>query len=206
MGAFLKDLRGLAVVVIAPPDKEGQLLTGQLRRFGCTVTNTWPLPDRLPPLSDVVFLAINDEDMPAVSKLLQNVGSSPPTMIAIVGYENPATLQVVLENNFCAIVERPIRAFGLLANLVVARNLWLQHQNTVKELRNYKRRALGDQKVTRAKSILMSTRHLSEEEAYRELRAQAQSLRQPIETVAQSVLDEERRQHVGPPGLNSERG
>lgn len=198
MGAFLKDLRGLNVVVVAPADKEGQLLTGQLRRFGCTVASLWPLPERLPPFSDVVFVAINDEDMPAVIRLLGNVGASPPTMIAIVGYENPATLEVVLENNFCAIIERPIRSFGLLANLAVARNLWLQHQSTLKDLRNCKRRALGDQKVTRAKSVLMSCNRLSEEEAYRELRARAQSLRLPIESVAQSILDEERRQHLSP--------
>lgn len=199
MGAFLKDLRGLKVVVIAPPDKEGQLLTGQLRRFGCSVSTVWPLPENLPQLSDVVFLAINDEDMPSVIRLLNNVGASPPTMIAIVGYENPATLQVVLENNFCAIIERPIRSFGLLANLAVARNLWLQHQSTLKDLRNYKRRALGDQKVTQAKSVLMSSSGLSEEEAYRELRARAQTLRLPIESVAQSILDQDRRTHSKPP-------
>jgi two-component system, response regulator / RNA-binding antiterminator len=193
MGAFLKDLRGLKVHVIAPLDKEGQLLTSQLRRFGCSVTTHWPLPDRLPQLADVVFLSINDDDMQGVNKFLEGIGSSPPTLIAIVGYENPATLQVVLENNFSAIVERPLRSFGLLANLVVARNLWLQQQHTVKELRNYKRRALGDQKVVRAKAVLMAARGLDEQEAYRELRSRAQSTRLPIEAVADAVLEEERR-------------
>ncbi len=191
MAALLKDLRGLDIHVVAPPDRDGQVLADQLRRIGCTVTAHWPLPSRLPPRADVVFVSIDDGDHDAVRRLLAGEASALPTLIAVVGYENPATLQIVLEHPFSAIVERPIRSFGLLANLVIARNLWLQHQSTMKTLNNYKRRALGDQKVARAKAVLMATQGLSEDEAYRELRARAQSARIAIERIAESVLEQQ---------------
>ena len=191
-GAFLHDLRGLSVLTITPPDAEGNLLNGQLRRVGCTVHSQWPVPAKLPPMVDVVFLSIHEEEIPELRHLLQSLGSPAPTMIAIVGYENPATLQVVLEHNFFAIVERPLRSFGLLANLAIARNLWLQHQSTLKELRSYKRRALGDQKVVRAKSVLMACENLTEEQAYKAIRARAQAARLPIESIAEEILADDR--------------
>lgn len=191
-GAFLKDLRGLNIVAMVPPNSEGKFLVEHLRRIGCQTTSVWPLPREFPPMVDIVLLAIDDEHMHGVRDLLSTLGESPPTLIAVVGYENPATLQIVLEHNFFAIIERPIRSFGLLANLAMARNLWLQHRSTVKELRNYRRRALGDQKVMRAKSILMAARGLSEEDAYRELRMQAQTGRVSIEAIADRVIQEDR--------------
>jgi AmiR/NasT family two-component response regulator len=156
----------------------------------------WPIPEKITTLPDVVFLSIYDEDLLGVRRLLDSVSSLPPTMIAVVSYENPTTLQIVLEYKFFGIIERPIRTFGLLANLAVARNLWLQHQVTVKELRNYRRRALGDQKVLRAKAVLMAAKHLTEDEAYREMRSRAQSARLPIESIAVAILEEAGRRSV----------
>lgn len=112
-------------------------------------------------------------------------------MLAIVGYENPSTLQIVLESGALAIVERPIKPFGLLTNLAIARNLWLERQKLVKEARKYKRKVLGDQKLARAKAILMANRGTSETEAYREMREQAMARRVPIDEIANSIINAE---------------
>lgn len=194
MGVTLPELRGLSVRVIAPPDPERRLLVEQLARIGCAVSTHWPPPVRMPSPADVVFVSIDDAEIAATHRLLEAVGADAPTMLALVGYENPATLQRVLEHGFQAIVERPVRSFGLLANLVIARTLWLQHQRALKALHDCRRRSLGDQKVNRAKAVLMAARSISEEAAYRELRARAQSSRRPIEAVADEVLDTQRRE------------
>jgi len=42
-----------------------------------------------------------------------------PTLLAVVSYEDPSTLQLVLEAGAVAVIERPIRPFGLLTNLTI---------------------------------------------------------------------------------------
>ncbi|WP_209856950.1 ANTAR domain-containing response regulator [Rhizobium herbae] len=189
--ALLRDLRDLKVLVIHPRTSEGEFLVDHLRRIGCTVSYLWPVPPELPHGTDVVFLAMEDEARPEIERLLKSFPNPAPTMLAIVGYENPSTLQIVLESGALAIVERPIKPFGLLTNLAIARNLWLERQKLVKEARKYKRKVLGDQKLARAKAILMAKRGTSENEAYREMREQAMARRVPIDEIANSIISAE---------------
>ncbi|ADY68262.1 MULTISPECIES: ANTAR domain-containing response regulator [Rhizobium/Agrobacterium group] len=189
--ALLRDLRDLKVLVIHPRTSEGEFLVDHLRRIGCTVSCLWPVPAELPHGTDVVFLAMEDEARPEIERLLKCLPNPAPTMLAIVGYENPSTLQIVLESGALAIVERPIKPFGLLTNLAIARSLWLERQRLVKEARKYKRKVLGDQKLARAKAILMANRGTSENEAYREMREQAMARRVPIDEIANSIINAE---------------
>jgi two-component system, response regulator / RNA-binding antiterminator len=184
---ILSDLRGLKVLTINPPDSEGHFLVSHLRRIGCHVNSLWPVPDAFPDNLDVVFLSIHDDELVPIRKLLQSVREPAPTMIAIVSYENPAILQVVLESGFFAVIERPLRSFGLLANLAIARSLWCQYHRKHKDFQRYKRHALGGVKVSRAKVVLMAS-GMSEEEAHAELRSRAQAERVPIEAIADEII------------------
>lgn len=189
--ALLRDLRDLKVLVIHPHDSEGEFLVDHLRRIGCKVNCIWPVPVSLPHNTDVVFLAIEDEARPEIKELLGSLPNPAPTILAIVSYENPSTLQVVLESDALAVIERPIKPFGLLTNLAVARNLWLQRQKLLKEARKYKRKVLGDQRLARAKAILMASRGASESEAYQEMRQQAMARRVPIDEIANLIINAE---------------
>ena len=42
---ILRDLRGLRVHVVHPPDTERTKLVEHLRRIGCMVETHWPVPD-----------------------------------------------------------------------------------------------------------------------------------------------------------------
>ncbi len=42
---ILRDLRGLRVQVVHPPDNERVRLVEHLRRIGCMVETQWPVPD-----------------------------------------------------------------------------------------------------------------------------------------------------------------
>lgn len=185
---ILKDLRGLRVHVIHPPDEERGSLVEHLRRIGCMVEIIWPVPADWP-AADIVLLAIEQDARPEIARLLKSDPDERPTLIAVVGYENPSTLQLVLESGAVAVVERPIRPFGLLTNLTIARSLWLEREEARKRVAKLERKLSGIQKIQKAKSILMESQGLSEEEAYQSIRRQAMAKRVPMEDMALAIIN-----------------
>jgi AmiR/NasT family two-component response regulator len=188
---ILRDLRGLRVQVIHPPDAEGVSLVDHLRRIGCTVEAHWPIPDAFADTADVVLLSIDHDCRDAIRKLFRSDSQHErqPTLIAIVGYENPSILQLVLESGALAVVERPIRPFGLLTNLTIARSLWIERRDATRRLRKLERKLSGIQKIQKAKSILMEKQSLSEEDAYQTIRRQAMGKRISMEEMAVAVIN-----------------
>jgi AmiR/NasT family two-component response regulator len=186
---ILRDLRGLRVQVIHPPDGEGVSLVEHLRRIGCSVEAQWPVPETFASTADVVLLAVDADSRDTIRRLLKTVDGIPPTIIAIVGYENPSTLQLVLEAGALAVVERPVRPFGLLTNLTLARSLWMERQESERRIGKLERKLAGIQKIQRAKSILIANQGLSEEEAYATIRQQAMAKRIPMEEMASAIIN-----------------
>lgn len=186
---ILRDLRGLRVQVIHPADSEGVSLVEHLRRIGCTVEALWPIPEEFSDSVDVVLLSIDHDSREKILKLFRNQNERLPTLIAVVGYENPSTLQIVLESGALAVIERPIRPFGLLTNLTIARSLWMERQDAQRRLRKLERKLSGIQKIQKAKSILMDKQGLNEEDAYQTLRRQAMGKRVPMEEMALAIIN-----------------
>lgn len=186
---ILKDLRGLRLQVIHPPDEERIKLVEHLRRIGCMVDMTWPVPADWPQNADIVLLAIEQDARVAIQKLFKTDPDLRPTIIAIVGYENPSTLQLVLESGAVAVVERPIRPFGLLTNLTIARSLWLEREDTRRRMNKLERKLVGIQKIQKAKTILMESQGLSEEDAYQSIRRQAMAKRVAMEEMAVAIIN-----------------
>lgn len=197
---ILRDLRGLRVQVIHPADSEGVSLVEHLRRIGCTVEALWPIPEEFSDSVDVVLLSIDHDSREKILKLFRNQSDRVPTLIAVVGYENPSTLQIVLESGALAVIERPIRPFGLLTNLTIARSLWMERQEAVRRLRKLERKLSGIQKIQKAKSILMDKQGLSEEDAYQTLRRQAMGKRVAMEEMALAIINANELLHSRPKG------
>ena len=127
----------------------------------------------------------------AIEALLKSLPKPEPTVIAILNYEDPTTLQLVLESGAFAVVQKPIKPFGLLANLVAARSNWMERQALLKENRKLRRKITSDQAMSRAKTILMASKGISEVEAYQAIRAQAMSKRLSMEQIASSIINME---------------
>ena len=185
---ILRDLRDLRVGVMHRPDAECDALVEHLRRIGCIATVTWPLPRELPDASDLLVLAVEHDSGELLRRLFMRHDRSQPTVIGIVGYENPSTLQLVLEIGAHAVIERPIRPFGLLTQLVIARSLWLRQQDSGQQLQKLSRKLAGMRHIHRAQLILMADQQLSEEAAYQTIRRQAMARRVPIEDAAAAVI------------------
>lgn len=186
---LLRELSKLQVVVVHPPDGEGQSLVDHLRRIGCRVEAQWPIPDEIPLSCDVLMIAIEQEYRESIKALLKDTSGIPPTVIAIVSYEDPSTLQLLFEIGALAVVERPVRPFGVLTNLIIARSLWVERAEREKRIRKLERRLNGMQRIERAKAILCANQRLTEEEAYQSIRRQAMSKRVSMDEIATAILN-----------------
>lgn len=189
--SLLRHLPELKIVVVHPPDEEGDALLSHLRRVGCMVSMVWPVPEALASNADVLFLLVEGEGRRVTEALLKSLAKPEPTVIAIVNYEDPTTLQLVLESGAFAVVQKPIKPFGLLASLVAARSMWMERQTLLKENRKLRRKVASDQAMSRAKTILMASKGISEGDAYEAIRAQAMTKRLSMEQVASSIINME---------------
>jgi AmiR/NasT family two-component response regulator len=185
---ILRDLRGLRVQVVHPPDNERIGLVEHLRRIGCMVETQWPVPEGWTGGFDVVLLAIEHDVRIDIQRLLKSSDGPRPTLIAIVGYEDPSTLQLVLDAGAVAVIERPIRPFGLLTNLTIARSLWLERKENDKRIRKLERKLAGIQRIQKAKAVLMDGQGLSEAEAYESIRRQAMAKRISMDDMATAII------------------
>lgn len=185
---ILRELTRLRVQVCHPPDQDGISLVEHLRRIGCGVETQWPIPDRVPETTDMLILAVDYDHRDRVLKLVKSFEGNAPTLVAVVGYENPGTLQIVLESGALAVVECPIRPFGLLTNLTIARSLWLDRNEAKRRAEKLERRLNGIQDIQKAKSILMTLHGHDEAAAYAAIRRQAMATRKPMEDVAVAII------------------
>lgn len=192
---LLKDLRTLRIAVFHPDDADGRQLTQQLQRIGCQVQAFWPPLPALPAGIDVVFLAVRPESMDAEFEWLK--GEDVPTVIAVVTYENPTIVEAVLHIGVQAILPSPIRSFGLLSALVVARCVHQDMKSQTRRLRKLEAKVLGVRQIAEAKSILVRTRQITEEAAYDLIRDQAMSKRVTTEEIAAAIVSANEIMSIG---------
>ncbi len=117
---LIEDLRGARVLVVHPRDVEGDALIDQLKRIGCNVRGMWPPPAELPNDVDTVFHLVETAETPA---FVASASEDGPTFVAIVDYENPTVLKRLLDSNAHGVVNKPIRPFGILSSMVLARSM-----------------------------------------------------------------------------------
>lgn len=172
-----------------PPDTEGKMLVEHLHRIGCHCETTWPLPEAINPNIDVLFISVEQERRREILKLCEKGAENAPTLIAVTSYEDPGTLQIVMECGALAVIERPIRPFGLLTNLTIARTLWLERQSMSKRVRKLERKLAGSNKIQRAKSILIESQGITEEDAYESIRLQAMAKRIAMDEIALAIIN-----------------
>jgi AmiR/NasT family two-component response regulator len=192
----LHELRSLRVAVFHPDDRDGEELMLQLQRIGCKAHACWPPTPVLPEDIDLVFLAV-DLKMP-MPPWIQNRDVCGPPVIAVVLYENPTIIDAVLKMSVESIVASPVKAFGLLATMVVARQINQQRASLLRQKQRLELKLSGLRQVSQAKAILMGARRISEDEAYRLMREQAMVRRVTVEQIATTIVDAHQLLPLGP--------
>ncbi|WP_028221113.1 ANTAR domain-containing response regulator [Paraburkholderia oxyphila] len=184
---ILKDLRSLRVCVFHPQDQDGEGLTRQLQRIGCQVQAFWP-PLPLPPAgTDLVFMALHPN-------ILQHdfswcAGDSAPPVIAVITYENPTIIEAVLRIGAKGVVASPVRSFGLLSSLVLARELTTELVKQRRRISRLEEKLVGVRKIAEAQDILCQQRGITKDDAYKVIREQAMSKRVTAEDIASAIIN-----------------
>jgi AmiR/NasT family two-component response regulator len=192
---LLKDLRTLRVAVFHPDDADGRQLIQQLQRIGCQVQAFWPPLPSLPVGIDVVFLAVRPESVDTELEWLQ--AEEVPTVIAVVTYENPTIVEAVLSIKAQGLLPSPIRSFGLLSTLVLARWVHQDMKSQTRRLRKLEAKILGVRQIAEAKSILMRTRDITGDAAYDLIRDQAMRKRVTTEEIAAAIVSANEIMSIG---------
>jgi two-component system, response regulator PdtaR len=183
---LIEDLRGARVLVVHPRDSEGDALLDQLKRIGCNVRGMWPPPVEVPQDVDTVFHLVEAAGIPAFTALTANGG---PTFVAIVDYENPTILKRLIDSNAHGVVNKPIRSFGILSTLVLARSMHGYTRRLETKVHKLEETLKARRDVDKAVKILVAVKGVSDAEAYELIRAQATQKRISVAQVATTIID-----------------
>jgi AmiR/NasT family two-component response regulator len=182
---LLDELRGARVLVVHPQDTEGEALIDQLRRIGCKVSGMWPPPRELPRDVDTAFVLVEAGETPA---LAASVSEDGPTFVAIVDYENPTMLKRLLDSNAHGVVNKPIRSFGILSSLVLARSMHGYTRRLEKKVQKLEETLKARRDVDKAVKILVELKKISESDAYELIRQQATEKRLSMAQIAVTIV------------------
>ena len=182
---LIEDLRGARVLVVHPRDAEGDALIDQLKRIGCNVRGIWPPPAELPRDIDTIFHYVEASETPAFTASAADDG---PTFVAIIDYENPTVLKRLLDSNAHGVVNKPIRPFGILSSLVLARSVHGYTRRLESKVEKLEETLKARRDVDKAVKILVALKQIGETEAYELIRQQATQKRLSMAQIATTII------------------
>ncbi|AFT72246.1 Aliphatic amidase regulator [Alloalcanivorax dieselolei B5] len=197
----ISDLKGMRVLVLLPPGSEAEGLMTHLVRIGCLPRLYWPIPQTLPEDIDVIIVTVDSGARADVRGLAGQLTDLSPPVIALVGYEDPSTLQMVLELRAAAVIERPVKPFGLLTNLMISRDVRQRRRQNIQRIAETENRHLALSTVEVAKIILCHVQKMEMSQTHRYLQKAAMDSRNSIEAVAERIISENASQAVSPKPL-----
>ncbi|MCK0198752.1 ANTAR domain-containing protein [Ancylobacter sp. 6x-1] len=184
--ALIQNLRNTRVAVVHPRDQDGDDLIRQLQRIGCQVQAVWPPPAQLPLPLDAVFFLLDSDIRSAMPWRMADLNVA---HIAIMDYENPTALKALLDSNAHGVLLRPIRATGVLSNLVLALSIRGYEGRLLTKISKLEDTLRTRRDIEKATRLLMSLRNLSENDAYQFIRRQATAKRVSLGVIASSIIN-----------------
>ncbi|MBB2965017.1 ANTAR domain-containing response regulator [Methylobacterium sp. R2-1] len=184
----IREIRSNRVVVYHPKDRERDELIAHIRRIGCEVEAIWPPRESIKEDADVIFMLFREDG--CTQSLLKALAERDcqATLIAMVEFESPKVMEAVVRAGVASIVTKPIRAFGLLTSLVLARTITAREKNLLDRVRKLEDKLDGLRRLEKAKAILISRKGVSEQQAYDSIRMRAMSARVSIDVVCSSII------------------
>ena len=183
---ILEDLRRARVLVIHPQDEDGSVLVNHLKRLGCEVRASWPLPAVLPGDADTFFVLV--DDLPIVDQLSLALVDRNPAIIAIVTYESPTSLKAIIDLNAHGVISKPLRPLGILTQFALARYRHGYETRLSGKVQKLEETLKSRRQVEKAIKILVELNKIDDESAYRLLRDQATAKRVTMSSIAQSII------------------
>ena len=182
---ILDDLRRARVMLILPQDEENQMLRDHLRRLGCEVRVTWPPPQVIPDEIDTVFVSVDEHSPDQIASMLEGRDI---TVIAIVTYESPTSLQALHDLDAFGCMSRPLRPLGILTQFALARFRHRRDARQTAKVKKLEDTLKGRRMVDRAVGLLVERQGMSEDDAYKLLRDQATTERVSMSSIAEEIV------------------
>ncbi len=183
---LIREIRNCKVVVIHPPDEDRVILSHQLRRIGCQVSETWPVEDASLEGADAIYFLANPDQTSDLSRLSDKHDSA---LIAVVSYENPLVLQAITNIGVHGVMTKPIRSIGVLANLITALSIFKYEGRLNSRIAKLDETLKARRMVERATRILAEHQSITEDHAYALIRTEAMSKQVTISEMANSIIN-----------------
>jgi AmiR/NasT family two-component response regulator len=183
---LLRTLRETQVLVCHPLDRDGEELVRHLRRIGCRVRHSWPPPAAIPSETDIVFLLFERHQRPGFAECRE--GPAGFALVAVIDYEDPAMLDVLIDAGVRGIVTKPVRPFGILSTLLTARVAHKYEARLHQKVAKLEETLRARRDIEKSVRILMAARTISEEDAYQLIRREAMQKRQSMAVIASSII------------------
>lgn len=181
-------------VIIHPPDNDGRLLLRHLRRTGMTAELMWPAPMHFP--ADTQFaVVLVDRDQPGVSAKLFDEFAG--VSIAILDAESPTILETLLASNVQGILTKPIRNFGILAQLTLAASRHGYLHRLADRIAHVESNLRARRIIEKATTVLMERQGIDSDAAYETLRREAMKRRTTVGSMAAALLVDEKCRDEG---------
>jgi AmiR/NasT family two-component response regulator len=177
-------LRGARVLVVHRATPK-ECIIEQLKRIGCNVRGLWPPPAEIPRDVDTVFHLVEAAETPDFTASATDDG---PTFVAIIDYENPTVLKRLLDSNAHGVVNKPIRPFGILSSLVLARSAHGYARRLQGKVQKLEETLKARRDVDKAVKILVTLKKIGETEAYELIRQQATQKRLSMAQIAATII------------------
>lgn len=184
---LIKDLRLLKVALVQPEKGGDMALRSHLRRIGCRVQEIWPPPTSYAEDINIVFVML-DRLIESRTEFHWQASGPSAVLIAVIDYENPSSIDRLLQMRVNAVIGLPIRPFGILTNLLAAVNNHRREQRLRQNLARLQEKLESCRVVERAKLAIMLTDINSEKDAYGVLRQLAMQRRTTVDLISEEIL------------------
>jgi AmiR/NasT family two-component response regulator len=184
--AGFASLAEVEIFVAVSPEAGSEQLMRDLQRARAKVRGLWPMPDKLPSDADVLVVEFDDR---LIDRLPWVPGESRSAVVVVVAPGRAPDPTKLCEMTPEAAIYMPAQAEVVAGVVALARSQF----NYVKRLRDRIERLDENlrtiRNVERAKAILIATRGMTDDDAYKFLRRQSMDRRTTVNAVAAAIID-----------------
>lgn len=185
-GKSQKKFQDLSVAVIVRRDDYGETLIREVQKTRAKVQHIWPMPEEIPTDFDIVFCELVD-DLP--SRFNGIPGQAEVTFIVVIPASGGMNLKALENSVPHGVIHLPCRAEEILSSVIVARSHYQYERRLRQRVEKLDDNLRSMKIIERAKVIMMQSKNLNEEEAYKQLRLRAMQRRVTIGALASSIVD-----------------
>ena len=178
-------LDGLTAAVVTSRDESGDFLMRELQRLRIVAHYILPSAEPLPAEADIVLC---DYEPNLSRRIPWLTCDGRAALIVILPQTEAVMADSLAAASPQAVLARPFTTNAILASVTVARTQFRYEQRLRGKVDRLEENLRSMRTVERAKTMLMSSKGLSDEEAYKYIRSQAMARRTSVSALAAAIV------------------